>query len=91
MNTPQERGGDKARPSRAEYQQELHAYPQTNPEALRQEGLEPGEEHYHIIEDDPQSPRRLKGDRGPGALNSALSQERGFGPFVGLCVCARSM
>ena len=73
MDTPQQRGGDKgrpddlvpaagkhaARPSQAEHQQELHEYPQTNADALRQEGLEPGEEHYHVIEDDPQAPGRM--------------------------------
>ena len=46
-------GKHAARPSQAEQQQELHEYPQTNPEALRQEGLEPGEERYRVIEDNP--------------------------------------
>jgi hypothetical protein len=56
-------GKHAARPSQAEHQQELHDYPQTNSEALRQEGLEPREEHYHLIED---APRPTRGEAPPG-------------------------
>lgn len=90
MNGPQDSGSGKGRvedlvpapgkhagrPSQAEHQQELHEYPATNREALRQEALEPTEEHYHIIEDDPQAPGPMERGRGAGRRQPLRSWRR---------------